>query len=164
VIAVEMDAGNAALARRHLEPFGARCTVVHAAVWVREGDVSYGGEDAWSFHVLSPGESLRGSRRAPARTVPSLMDQFGLDRLHFVKMDVEGAEAHLLHPEAAWLSRVDMMKVEVHPPASVDACRAALETHGLRVVHHARYPGVLSGVRALPAGQGGRETEGVHAV
>ena len=51
-----------------------------------------------------------------ATTVLEVMDRFGLERVDFVKMDIEGAEFAIFADSAEWLKRVDNLAMEVHNP------------------------------------------------
>lgn len=143
VVAVEMDAANVAVARRNLEPFGDRVTVVHAAIWSHDGEVGYAGADEWGFYVRSDAEETAGLRTAPAMTMPTLMKRYSIERVDYLKMDVEGAESEVLTPDSSWLRRCRLLQVEVHPPATLSGCEAALRAHGFSVKRHLRHGGCL---------------------
>lgn len=146
IVGVELDAENYEIARRNTARYGDRVTLVHAAVWTENGTVAYGGEAADAFHV-TPGDPPRGARTAPALTLAALFDRLGLERVDYVKMDVEGAEAAILAAPLDWADRVQSLKIELHPPAELDACRAALEGRGFSCGRDARHPHCLVAVR-----------------
>lgn len=152
IIALELDADTAAAARRSLAPLGDRVTILHAAAWDRDGTVHYGGAEEWGFAASdAPGPDTRAAndhRTAPAISMPTLLDRFGLDRIDYAKVDIEGGEARLLTPGAAWLDVVRSLKVEVHPPAATMAdCRAALTARGFEVRDDARHWSCLVATR-----------------
>lgn len=148
IIAVEMDDGNAEIARRNLERFGARCVLVHAAVWVREGVVAYGGREEWARSIGSPGSSDENLRTAPATTIPLLLDRLEVERVDYVKMDIEGAEKDVLADAPSWLEHVACIKVEVHPPASMSKCATSLSESGFDVSIGTRHGATLIGIRS----------------
>lgn len=140
IIAVEMDEANANLARRNLAPFS-NCELVHAAVWVEDGTITYGGDAEDAYAVASDG-----IRSAPAVTVPTLLDQRGLGRADYVKMDVEGAEWTLFQrPE--WLDRVDSIVVEVHQPEWKSGIEGTLKAAGFATARSASHWSLVSGWR-----------------
>ena len=143
IIAVEMDAANADMARRNLQIFGERCIVVQAAVWSHSGEVNYSGEEAWGFHVDPSQDEINGHQRAPAITIPTLLDRLALRKVDFMKVDIEGAEAEILKPTASWLKQIAALKVEVHPPATIRECKAALQANGFAVTCDTWYPSCL---------------------
>jgi FkbM family methyltransferase len=143
VIGVEMDAANFALARANTAAFGDRVHLVHAAVWTHDGEIAYGGDADDAFAV----SGAAGPRRAPARRLDSLLDELGIDRVDYLKMDIEGAEAAILGEPAPWLDRVRAMKIEVHPPATLASLRAALEPAGFRCTRDTKHPDCLIALR-----------------
>ena len=119
------DAGNAALARKNTSTFGDRCRVVHAAVWIENGPVNYDPSlEQWGYHVGS------GAASATAVTMDHLLEELGWERVDFAKMDVEGAERHILSAPGAWADRVARMQVETHNGYTVDQCVRDLRALG----------------------------------
>lgn len=147
VIGVELDRANAELARRNTARYGDRVTVLHAAVWTRDGEVAYTGEADDAFHVVEGAPPSGDGRTVPALRIATILDRFGLDRVDYVKMDVEGAEAALLAEPLDWARRVRSLKVEVHPPVSLPLLRATLERHGFRCWVDAAHGDCLCAVR-----------------
>jgi FkbM family methyltransferase len=145
VIGVEMDAANAALAVRNVAPWGDRCTVVHAAVWVCDGWVEYEGEEAWGYrvsqHVGAARPPAGGPRpTAPGRRVSALLQDAGVERVDFMKVDIERAETEVLADGEDWLAQVGALTLEVHAFAALARCRSVLEGSGFTVRPHARHP------------------------
>lgn len=149
VVAVEMDEDNVAAARRNLSRLGLNCELIHAAVWTWDGEVAYGGPAEDAFSVAGASGTAPASRTAPAVTLETLFDRLRLDRVDFVKMDVEGAERQLLQRPAQWLSRVGAMHVEVHAPDNVEAVAAFLRSAGFESSRDERH---WSAVRAWRSG------------
>lgn len=154
VICVEMDADNAALARRNLAPFGERCTVVHAAAWTEDGELTYGGTEAWGFRVSGlEGETTTPAgdtvRHVRAMRIETILRECGLEeaRIDFAKIDVEGAEDRIVCAGARWLSAVQTIALEFHPPATREKMAAALEASGFTVHDDARHPRAMIGTR-----------------
>jgi FkbM family methyltransferase len=129
VIGVEMDAANFQLAVQNTAHFGERVRLIHAAVWTTDGIVSYTGEDDDAFQVSEP-SGASGARSAPARRLAGILDEYGVEEVDYLKMDIEGAEAAILADPAEWCSRVRSIKVEIHSPFTAAECRAKLEAHG----------------------------------
>lgn len=132
VVAVEMDPTNCELARRNIGPLSSRITLVEAAVWEKEGQVVYGGEEAWGYRVVDGQAAGASGRVARAITLDTLLTECGITRADYVKMDIEGGEAAVVVPGAAWIERVRAIQVEWHHPATPDGITAALTAGGLR--------------------------------
>ena len=145
VLGIEMDPGNAAIARQNVAAFGNRCSIVEAAVWHESGEVAYerpaGEEDA---HRVTPSGELR----ATSATVEDLIREHADGRSpDFVKVDIEGAEAEVLRRNSDWLLGVQTVKVEVHPPYDLESCLADLRAVGFRVRRDPRHWSAVVGIR-----------------
>lgn len=85
-----------------------RVVVVAAGVWDTEGemqlhlpDVGYGGASL----VRDFGDRGRGQVSVPLTTIDRLVREAGLERVDFIKMDIEGAERHALAGAAGTIRR-----------------------------------------------------------
>jgi len=105
---------NLALLRRNLELNAVRATVFDAAVGVADGEVTIalGALDCAHRIAEQPTANGRGSIRADALSIPTMLSRLGWDRIGFLKMDIEGYEATLLRSNPEWLHRVDAMCLE----------------------------------------------------
>jgi len=111
IVGVELEPDNASLARMNVSPWNDRCAVIEAAVWTRDGIVTYDGcpgQEAGYKLVES------GTEHAQAVSLNTLGERFG--RPDYVKMDIEGAEAQVLVENTEWAQTVKGIGVEVHPP------------------------------------------------
>jgi FkbM family methyltransferase len=127
--AVELDAGNAELARSNIATIGHRCELIEGAVWPEDGRVAYDGDpgDEHGFRVVSRAGQ---GRSVAAISLNTLLERQGGAPVDYVKMDVEGAEPELLRRNTQWAAHVRCLTVEVHGPYSVDDCRRDLQTLG----------------------------------
>jgi FkbM family methyltransferase len=112
IIGLEMDRENFEIAFKNVQPYGSRCTLLHAAVWTEDGEVSYEGQTTDSFHISSDGGESAVTVRA--RSIGSLMSEYNLDRIDYIKMDIEGAEQELIELAEEWAPKVGMMNIEAH--------------------------------------------------
>ena len=116
---MELDAQNFRMARLNTSWCRSRTILVNAAVWSSCGPLSYGGEDTNAYNVSGPldGEGFpcpRG-RAAEGMTVDAIITLAKVERVGFLKMDIEGAEEEvLLRGDTGWLDRVDSTKIELH--------------------------------------------------
>ncbi len=111
LIGVEMDAENYALAHRNTRINGTQCSLLHAAIWPTDGEVAYAGEEAWGFTIAPGGET-----RVRALSMESLIHQYKLYRIDYLKIDIEGAELQLLQGDLYWTQVVRRLHVEIHYP------------------------------------------------
>ena len=151
VVGVEMDRNNFDLAMRNVAIFGDRVQLLHAAVWTEDGEISYSGveDDAFAVTGAAVADEREGTGRssAPARRLTSILDAFGLERVDYLKMDIEGAEAAILSAPLDWAERVQSMKIELHPPATFASASAALESVGFACRRDPSHPDCVVAVR-----------------
>lgn len=145
VVAVEMDPGNAALARKNVEPWRDRIEVITAAVWWESGTISYSAPPGheYGFHIADSGDA--NTRTCSAITVGELVGTYG--RIDFLKMDIEGAEREVLVSAGDWADKVDAIKVETHGHYTADRCARDLEALGFRTTIDDRHWSAVTGVR-----------------
>jgi FkbM family methyltransferase len=130
VVVAEPDAGNMALCRRNLAPFGTQVTFVQAGVWSSHGPLviergRYGDGNEWSFQVrpAQAGEPAD----VNAVTVGDLMAAGGFSRIDLLKMDIEAAEGEVFRSGTkAWLGRVRNLVIELHGPDCEGVVRQAM--------------------------------------
>jgi len=116
VFGVELDAESAELCAKNIAPWGDRCQVLQTAVAATDGMNRYDRRagNEWGFRI--------GSGSSPVRTVSidSLVGQFGLSEIDYLKMDIEGAERDVLRSGGQWPERVRSLKVELHDQYTVE--------------------------------------------
>jgi FkbM family methyltransferase len=144
VAGIEMDARNLELCRRNVAPYGDRCEVLHAAVWSSDGEVSYSADDADSlaYHV-DAGATNGGGTTVRSLSLNTLLAERGVDRVDYIKIDVEGAERELFRENTEWAPAVRALKVEVHEPYTVDECLADLRGLGFDAEVDPNYRGLV---------------------
>lgn len=137
LIGVEMDADNHALASRNIEGLG-NVQLLHAAVWCEDGEVCYdAGANADAFSVGSAGAA---QRSVESLTMATLLDRCAVERAHYVKLDIEGAEKELFdRGDLGWLQRVDQISVELHGTLEARELIALLREHGFHAVKDSRH-------------------------
>jgi FkbM family methyltransferase len=150
VIGVELDAANAALARRNFDTWSDRAELIEAAVWPEDGEGWYhrwaGGTSAYHLHQPVGDEEPQGPL-VPTLSLDTLLERSGGGPVSFVKMDVEGAERELLRKNTDWAAHVGAIKVEVHGDYGVEDCVADLERLGFRARRDRRHGAAVLGVR-----------------
>ena len=127
-ISVEPFESSVELCRKNLEPYGARATVVQAAIWPDEGSVSLAPheQESWANRVQSAPAGDNGSGSAQALTMRSLIALCG-GSLDLLKLDVEGSEREIFaHGTEEWLPDVRNILVECHGKDCEERVFAAL--------------------------------------
>lgn len=137
IIALEPEPSNFQMLERTLELNNlADVTPVRNALWTHDAslspDWSFRGGRSWSFAVKEGGS---GADIVGVR-LDSILDDHGWPRADLLKIDIEGAEAHLIrHREtlATMAERATFVCIEVHGEMiGREEARAALASVGLR--------------------------------
>lgn len=130
VIALEPSAANFELLVRNTSAF-ANVRPIRAALWPRSGSVAMidPGCDAWGLRVTQSGGESCGQPQGTGRgeaganpvgetitavTVADVLEQYGLDRIDLLKMDIEGSEKEVFAAADGWIDRVDAICLELH--------------------------------------------------
>lgn len=130
VVALEPDTYNRGQLEENLALNGlSSCTVVPVAAWFEAAEIGWRADDVpvWSkVDRASHGGSVR------AVTIDSLVDDLGLAKVDWIKMDIEGAEVEALQGAQKTLARFrpDLF-IEVHE--TLDTVSRFLEKFGYAV-------------------------------
>jgi FkbM family methyltransferase len=142
----EMDLENYNLALKNTSSWKEQITLVNAAVWTKKGIVNYGGKDQQSYRIV---EEETSQKQAMAVSIESIMSENRINKIDFVKMDIEGAEQHVLRSSLCWAMRVNSMKVEVHNKSCLDEEIALLEEAGFKCWEDHRHWSTILAVREM---------------
>lgn len=150
IVAVEAESENFKLLCQNTRAYP-RIRPVHAAIWPEPGVVSIQNpnEATWSFYVGRTGAG----EVVEALPLDLLMARFALPRIDLLKLDIEGGEYELFSRAVPWLSKVDVMLVEMHD-RKVPGCTQALEQMLVGVAHTKRKVGEYLCVRMLDDREG----------
>ena len=114
IFGFEMDHDNFQLAEKNLEKLNNRCKIYHAAVWYKDEQIKYDGEEAWGFKITNNDKIT--NKTVTAYTPDSIIKMLNVEKIDYLKMDIEGAEKIVLENSSNWINKVKSIKVEVHPP------------------------------------------------
>ena len=111
VIAIEADLGNYELLVRNTRD-NQRIRAIHGAVWHRPEAVVIANEqdDPWTFQV----KSAHGESTIKGLTLSSIISECGFEKIDLLKLDIEGAEREVFEAADDWISKTDVIIVELH--------------------------------------------------
>ncbi len=120
IIAIEPETGNHDLLRRNVQPYP-NITLVQAALWDRESELSIVSQPGFGeagFVMTGEGEEIPPGakivQKIRALTIPAIMEEFGLDSVDILKMDIEGSEREVFEAAAPWIGKVETLIAELH--------------------------------------------------
>lgn len=140
IIGVEMDEDNLALARQNVGGLE-NVELLHGAVSHKDGIVSYNKQAKEDAYRIEYGE-VTNPKTVAALTIPSIIQRFGLSRIDFLKLDIEGEEVNVFDAaqDLSWLDAVKSLNMEVHAePSVLQNMLAVLQQRGFRAwkdTHH----------------------------
>src|SRR5262249_55439784 len=136
VVALEPDPENAALARLNLAPYGARATLIEAALWPRQGSLHIhvsDRRDSVRVDEVSEGQSDRCAGVDPISAIAHAVS----DRIDLFKCDIEGAEEQLYRDDPdPWLEKTGCIVIEIHSRRAEEIVYGATKRHGFRAKRH----------------------------
>ncbi len=158
IIAIEPDAQNFELLTLNTARFP-NVHAVRAAVWKESGTISLTdpGSGAWGLQVSESYAPVTGGDLIRAVTIDEIRKEFGLDRIHLLKVDVEGSEKEIFSTADSWISSVDAICIELHDRFKIGCSRSffmavqdfPIELHRSEDVLVARADSQLVPVRAV---------------
>ena len=136
IVAVEPDAVNFSIMEKNLEKFSKSVSLLQAAIWPTDGEVSLVEEDdnhvslgAWGYRTEASKDNSALSVKA--LTIPTIMKQYDMDFVDILKVDIEGAEYELFEKNYEdWIDKVGLVIIETHDrfkPNSEAMVRKALK-------------------------------------
>lgn len=109
----------------NLASYGDRVTVLNKALWSRDESLLFSGASAGGSVGGENGTSV------DCTSIPSVLEEFKIDRIDFLKMDIEGAEGEVLGSTAGgWLGHIGEIIIEIHGESLLRGIRLVLEEAG----------------------------------
>jgi len=132
IVALEPNPESLRVARINLEPYGSRVKLIEKALWTSDGNIFFGG--------LEMGARIDkgGSTSVPTTSIPTIMRDMAWRDIDLLKMDIEGAEIHVVGgpTSAEWLGSVRMVLLETHGQESESHALSALRGAGFSVTRY----------------------------
>jgi FkbM family methyltransferase len=123
IIAIEPEKSNFDVLKENCAPY-VNIIPLQAALWHlnEEIDLVDPGRGNWGFITQNkeiwqnPSETPQGAicHTVRAITVDRLMDEYALDRINILKIDIECAEKEVFSNTASWIEKVDSIVIELH--------------------------------------------------
>ncbi len=125
IIVIEPDPRNFELLLHNTARFP-NVSAVRAAVWQESGTIALTdpGLGSWGLQVAHASDAPPASELIRAVTLDEIRQEFNLDRIDLLKVDVEGSEKEIFHTADAWLPFVDVICIELHDRFKVGCSRS----------------------------------------
>jgi FkbM family methyltransferase len=118
ILALEPEASNFDLLKINVSPYS-NIIAVQCALWDRctEIDVTDPGIGKWGFNTKEKSQSKESDRICHSThgvTVDRIIEQWRLEKIDLLKIDIEGAEKEVFRDTSAWITRVNTIAIELH--------------------------------------------------
>ena len=134
IIAIEPDENNFKFLEENTIPYP-NVICLQKAVWPysQKLEIVDPGKGNWGLQTKEPGN---GAGKIDTITIDEIMQQFQLDSIDFLKIDIEGAEKELFSSNYEnWLAKTNVMAIELHDffdPSISPVFFKAIEPYGFR--------------------------------
>lgn len=126
IIALEPHPVFFPIAARNLSPYP-NATLLRKGLWDCQTVLAFSDDSTGSS--VCDGKPASGV--IETTDVPTILDQFGVDRIDILKMDIEGAERNvILNGSDSWLPKTAIMIVELHGSQIANECTSYLKKKG----------------------------------
>jgi FkbM family methyltransferase len=143
IVALEPDAENARFAQENMARYGNRLTFLKKGLWSRPCKLKVRGAEMGAHVEETDGEVYD----VEGIDVPTIIRQFGIERIDILKIDIEGAEREVFAGSLEWLPLVDRILLECHGKEIEEEIVKRLSQCGFKAY---RYRSVISFVRQNP--------------
>jgi FkbM family methyltransferase len=128
IIAIEPESSNFQMLRKNTAPYK-NITAIQAALWKDNRSVTLVDPNL-GHHGFRTVETSKTSIGHPANmivpglTLDKLMQEFNIDHVDILKLDIEGSEKEVFENSVAWIDNVGVIIVELHDELRVGCARA----------------------------------------
>lgn len=133
VVTVEADGENLKAAKLNIDKFeevaGLKIDYVHAAAWNHCNGLTFSTEGAMGSMVSDSTRLGATAHRVPSVTLSKIVEMYNLDRVDFIKCDIEGAERVVFDDTEFFKRFKPKIIVELHGGAE-KGCISSLERAG----------------------------------
>ena len=139
IFGVELDARNVQVALQNIKGLG--MSILHAAVFHKDGQVEYSSTSSFDAFKIGTGESSSFTQiKVQALSVGTILRKFDIRHVDYLKVDIEGEEKDLfLLGDLSWMDVVDQISVELHDTLEAKVLIKLLQDRGFKTqqsMHH----------------------------
>lgn len=128
IIAIEPERSNFELMCKNVGNYP-NIIPLHAALWKENADIDLidPGLGHWGFQATeaTDEEAEQIQHKVPGLTVDTIMDNYGMEYVDILKIDIEGAEKEVFENASAWIGRTGVTFIELHEDMK-PGCEASL--------------------------------------
>jgi FkbM family methyltransferase len=131
VVALEPDPANFAMVTLNCSAYGARTTLMNAALWPHRARLRLPIGRTGTSDVAVADTADASQSNCVGLSPTDIMEATGEDHIDILKCDIEGAEVELFSSDCdPWLDRTRSLYVDIHSSRARDVVVAATKRHG----------------------------------
>lgn len=154
IVGYEMDRDNYLLAKKNIREYQ-NVSLYNKAVWTQDVELEYPRATNPDSHSLEGRGTTTGQTvKIQGVSMATILKENQLDEIHFLKMDIEGAERAIFEStDLDWLEKVHALNLEVHfrkaeREEKIEAYLQLLRSHGFDAWRDARHWASILAVKA----------------
>lgn len=113
IVSIEPDENNLELLRLNTAVLGDRITIVQGGIWNQHGGLHIVNPDSGSAAFQVAFSEIRVANAISAYTIDDLCEVARVVNPLIVKLDIEGAQAHLFASNTEWVGRTSLITLEL---------------------------------------------------
>lgn len=127
----EMDKNNFEICQINCQNLE-NVTLVNEAVWTTTGTIQYADEVDTDAYAITADAATQ-TKEAPSISLPDILERFSLEKVDYLKMDIEGAEKNILESDdLSWMQKIQVMSIELHEDAFIDVAIDIVSKQGFK--------------------------------
>ncbi|WP_299457916.1 FkbM family methyltransferase [uncultured Microscilla sp.] len=89
-------------------------TITNKAVWTNTGTIQYADNADTDAYAITE-NTQAATKEMPSISLSDILATYSLDKVDYMKMDIEGAEKNILESDdLSWMQKVQAMNIELH--------------------------------------------------
>ena len=117
IIAIEPESSNYELLKKNVAPYR-NIQTLNAALWNENALIDLIDPGVGHFGFITaqgaPAASSSNLGKVRAITMDRVIDDYGLDKIDILKIDIEGSEKEVFADTSDWIKKVDSVVIELH--------------------------------------------------
>jgi len=119
IFTIEPENNNFKLLKKNTSSYD-QIYPIHTALWheIMEVSIQDSGEGEWAYYISDETDitfkRAKSIQKLASITIDQLMNDYSLNSIDLLKIDIEGAEKEIFENSSSWIHKVNCIIVEIH--------------------------------------------------